>query len=90
MTKANGKTIAWFGVIVMFATNRIIAYVFDYWLAILMFGLAITMIGSVIWVLSKKRHWLFSLFGLLAPLGFIGIGVLKDKNEGEHTGVYKQ
>jgi len=80
--KGNGGVgIAWLGVIIMYVTEYWLAYVFDYWLAILMVGLAITIVGCALWAQRKCRHVAFALWGLLAPIGFLGIAFLKDKSQ---------
>jgi len=73
-----GVGIAWLGAITASIGSRL-AYVFDFWLAIVFIGLAITMIGCVLWTQRKHRHIAFALWGLLAPIGFLGIALLKDK-----------
>jgi len=80
MSKSNGGTgISWFGVIVAYAGN-LAGQIFDYWIAIVLVGMAITMVGCVLWVQRKHRHIAFALWGLLAPIGFLGISLLKDRN----------
>ena len=74
-----GVGIAWLGAIVAFIGNRLI-FVFDYWLVIVLIGFAIVMIGCVLWTQRKHRHIAFALWGLLAPIGFLGIALLKDKS----------
>ena len=46
-------------------------------------GISCMLYGCYIWATRKKRHWAFMLWGLIAPIGFIGIAVLKDKSEGD-------
>lgn len=79
-----GVGIAWLGAVIMFVGGRL-AYIFDYWSAILIIGLVITIIGCVLWVQRKHRHVAFALWGLLAPIGFLGIALLKDKTNQRPT-----
>lgn len=69
-----GVAIAWVGVIIA----RIGQY-FDYWLLCLIIGTVITILGCVLWTKRNNRHWAFSLWGILAPIGFLGISLLKEK-----------
>jgi hypothetical protein len=73
-----GTGLAWIGAIIMFIGNQSLFY-FDYWIIIFMIGLVITILGSVLWARRKNRSAIFGLFGILAPIGFIVIGLLKDK-----------
>jgi cyanate permease len=41
-------------------------------------GLIVTMIGCNLWTREKNRASIFALWGLLAPIGFLGIMFLKD------------
>ncbi len=52
-----------------------------HWLALL-FGLALTLCGSYIWVKRKNRHAAFTLFGIFSPIGLLPILLLKNKNSG--------
>lgn len=36
--------------------------------------------GCYIWTKLKKRHWAFMLWGILSPIGLLGISLLKDKS----------
>ena len=86
--KKNGVAVAWLGTVIMYAVNYWLAYVFDYWLAILMIGLAVTMVGCVLWTQRKRRHVAFALWGLLAPVGFLGIALLRDKSQDDRKEDY--
>lgn len=46
----------------------------------LVIGLAVVLIGCYLWTREKNRAWVFMLWGLLAPVGFLGIMFLKDKS----------
>ena len=43
-------------------------------------GLCLVLLGCWSWTYTKNRHWAFMLWGLLAPIGLLGIGLLKDKS----------
>jgi len=43
-------------------------------------GVAFTMTGCYIWTKLKKRHWTFMFWGLISPLGLLGLKLLKDKS----------
>jgi len=36
--------------------------------------------GCYIWTRLKNRHWLFTFWGLLTPIGLLGISLLRDKS----------
>lgn len=42
-------------------------------------AVACTLTGCYIWTRLKNRHWGFTLWGLLTPIGLLGIAFLKDK-----------
>ena len=42
---------------------------------------AFTFTGCYIWTKLKNRHPAFSLWGLLTPVGLLGIALLKDKSK---------
>lgn len=41
---------------------------------------AFTLTGCFIWTRLKERHWIFTLWGILSPIGLLGISLLKDKS----------
>jgi len=43
-------------------------------------GVIMAVIGCDMWVRDKNRAWVFSLWGLLAPIGYLAIMTLKDKS----------
>lgn len=51
---------------------------YGYFLYIL--AIALTMTGCYIWTKLKNRSWAFMLWGLLSPIGLLGISLLKDKS----------
>jgi hypothetical protein len=44
-------------------------------------GVIMAIIGCDMWVRDKNRAWVFSLWGLVAPIGYLAIMTLKDKND---------
>ena len=48
-----------------------------WFLYILAFAFSLT--GCYIWTRLKNRHWGFAAWGLLTPIGLLGIALLKDK-----------
>lgn len=42
---------------------------------------AFTLTGCYIWIKLKKRHWGFMFWGILTPIGLLGISLLKDKSK---------
>jgi hypothetical protein len=51
----------------------------SYGALILLLGIGLTLWGCYLWTSLKNRHWLFMLWGLLSPIGLLGIALLKDK-----------
>jgi hypothetical protein len=51
---------------------------YGYFLYVMAFALSLS--GCYIWTRLKNRHWAFSLWGLLTPIGLLGIALLKDKS----------
>ena len=45
-------------------------------------GGMMAVIGCYLWSREKSRAWGFALLGLLAPLGYVVIWLLEDKNRG--------
>ena len=48
-------------------------------------GICLTLVGCYLWTSMKNRHWLFVLWGLLSPIGLLGIALLKDKSGNDTT-----
>jgi len=48
-----------------------------WFLYVLAFAFSLT--GCYIWTRLKNRHWGFAAWGLLSPIGLLGIALLKDK-----------
>jgi hypothetical protein len=43
-------------------------------------GLILAVIGCIFWAKDKGRHWAFGLWGILAPIGFLGVSLLKERD----------
>ena len=43
-------------------------------------GIILALIGCYLWTRDKNRAWGFALWGLLVPIGYLGIMFLKDKS----------
>ena len=54
-----------------------------YFIISLVAGMAFTLWGCYLWVKLKDRHIAFMFWGLLSPIGLLGISLLKDKTSGK-------
>ncbi len=43
-------------------------------------AIVLVLIGCYQWTKLKNRHWAFMFWGLLAPIGLLGIALLRDKS----------
>jgi hypothetical protein len=50
---------------------------------ILVVGMGLVLWGCWLWTKLKGRHWAYMFWGLLTPLGLLGILFLKNKNQQE-------
>lgn len=73
----SGVGIAWAGWVVGSIVTR---FTGEYWLIPYTIGLVLAVVGCVLWAQRKKRHWLFGFWGLLAPIGFLGVSLLRDRS----------
>jgi len=62
------------------ASSDVVAGVFLFYVSGLC-GLALVLWGCYMWTRLKGRHWAFMFWGLLAPIGLLGISLLKDKTK---------
>jgi hypothetical protein len=46
---------------------------------VLVASLFFTLTGCYIWTKLKSRHWAFMFWGILAPIGLLGISLLEDR-----------
>lgn len=60
------------GVLTMYVANIL-------WLPLVIPGLVMVLVGCYLWTKLKNRSWAFALFGILAPIGYIPLAMLKDK-----------
>lgn len=49
-------------------------------LIITIVAIAITLYGCYLWTQIKNRHWAFMFWGILTPIGLLGISLLEDKS----------
>lgn len=49
-------------------------------LLIILIGIGVSLWGCYIWTQLKNRHPAFMLWGILTPIGLLGISLLKDKS----------
>lgn len=80
------KALLWVGTILMIWANPIRlanANLIIPGYVVLLYVLAWSMIGvgCFLWVKGKNRHWAFTFWCLLAPFGYLGIALLKDKSQ---------
>lgn len=46
---------------------------------LLIVGVAFSVLGCYRWAKIKSRHWAFMFWGILSPIGLLGVSLLKDK-----------
>jgi len=56
---------------------------FAFGLSIFMYLISVSLLlnGCYIWTQIKNRHWAFMFWGLIAPIGLLGISLLKDNSD---------
>jgi len=47
--------------------------------SMLVVSICMSVYGCYLWAKLKGRHWIWMIFGLLAPAGFIVLAILKNK-----------
>ena len=72
-----GVIMAWEGIAIVIIGDSL---TWDYGFIVSLVGIVTTIAGCVLWARRKKRHWAFGIWSLLAPIGFLGISLLKDKS----------
>ena len=72
------------GLIISFISNL------SGWWFLTIIALILILIGCYQWTRLKNRHWAFMFWGILAPIGLLGISLLKDKSEVAHNEVIMQ
>ena len=64
---------------IILATENLIALIIG--LVVLLFAFGLLLWGCYLWARLKNRHWAFMLWGLLSPIGLLGISLIRDKTE---------
>jgi hypothetical protein len=72
-------------VLIGFAGSYILNWVsagmsFELYISLFILSFALTLWGCYLWVDLKNRKKVFMLWGLLTPIGLLGISLLKDKS----------
>ncbi len=49
--------------------------------SMLVVSICMSVYGCYLWAKLKGRHWIWMVFGLLAPAGFVMLAVLRDKSK---------
>ncbi|MDD5338081.1 MAG: hypothetical protein PHG35_01525 [Dehalococcoidales bacterium] len=49
-------------------------------IVLIILGVGLTLFGCYIWTKLKNRHWAFMFWGLLTPIGLLGISLLRDRS----------
>jgi hypothetical protein len=80
LTRRKGISIAWAGAILGFIGQRLAPSI-DILILIVTLALLISIVGCYFWAKGKGQSGWFSLWGILAPIGFLGVALLQDKSE---------
>jgi hypothetical protein len=62
------------GYLALLPDNQVLVY------SMLVVATCMSVYGSYLWAKLKARHWLWMVFGLLAPAGFLILLFLRDKS----------
>ena len=49
--------------------------------SMLVVSMCMSVYGCYVWARLKGRHWIWMVFGLLAPAGFLALALLKNKRQ---------
>ncbi len=79
--RKEGVSISWIGYGIAFIGNIVIQFSLLFGLVITTVGMVVILKGTHTWATGKGRKWVFMFWGLLAPIGFLGISLLKDKRK---------
>lgn len=63
------------GYLSLLPENLVLAY------SMLLVSICMSVYGCYLWARLKGRHWLWMVFGLLAPAGFLMLAMLRDKSQ---------
>lgn len=66
------------GLIIGYAGNFIFSWPVNLITALI--GIVLSVYGCYLWTKLKNRHTAFALWGILSPIGLLGISLLKDKS----------
>lgn len=72
-------TFVWLGWLTAVIGNFILPYPAIF--ITLIAGLGMSVYGCYLWTKLKSRHSAFALWGILSPIGLLGVSLLKDKSE---------
>jgi len=80
MKRGRGALLIAVGWVGMLLVNLLVNEL-ELWATLFVITMALVLWGCAMWVQDKGRHWAFTLWGLLAPIGLLGISLLKDKTK---------
>ena len=82
--RSNRTWYVWIGVVLGFVSR---AFGMFSLVQVIMLVVAMVFIlaGCYYWTRLKNRHWAFMLWGLIAPIGLLGLTYMRDKTEREAT-----
>ena len=78
MGKKGAICLAWFGVVISWLSWILSSGVSLIWAIV---GGVLAIVGCMFWAKAKGRNWVFGFWGFLAPIGLLGVALLKDKSE---------
>ena len=76
MMNDTGVYLAWLGWGVSFVIPRMVD---SNQVFIVLAGIALSTLGCCLWARHKGRHWAWGLWGILTPIGFLGVALLKNR-----------
>jgi hypothetical protein len=80
--KSLRNNLVWAGLIIAFVSRILVAimpFAAAFALGLSCFGLVLVVIGCYFWAKYKGRNPAWTVFGVIAPIGFIPLAVLRDK-----------
>ncbi len=76
----------WLGVISAFIGNIMMASGNTFGFILWSSGIILNLVGGYAWAKYKGRSGWYTLWAILAPIGFIGLAVLEDRYVGARSG----
>ena len=76
--KRTGISLAWLGVVIGWV-GYYLAPTYGLLLLALLIDLVLAVCGCYIWAKAKGHSGWFALWGILAPIGFLGVALVKSK-----------